>query len=163
MSNVSLKEQLEAVASQLSANPHTNKFKHEHKPKPYQPLDKSKKTKPKWLDYVEYGVELLRAYFPNTFKPTSEIKPLKVGIKQDLLIRLSSMDNIVTDDKACMVKSLSYYVNMSSYHRSVVEGVVRIDLEGHPAGIVTPEEAQYSLEKHKLKLSAKGTNKPQSV
>lgn len=154
MSNASLKEQLQAVASQLSDtlgkdDKSKKKFRHFEKP------NKVEKPKPKWLDYVHYGVELLRAYFPATFKSANEVKPLKKGIKQDLVLRLSTIETIVTDDKACMVKSLTYYVNTAAYYKSVVEGAERIDLDGKPAGAVTTEEAKYSLERHQSKLLAR--------
>lgn len=157
MSNASLKEQLQAVASQLSdtvvVNPKPvampkQKIRPTEKPSP-------KKPKPKWLDYAQYGVELLKAYFPTCFLSTNEVKPLKKGIKQDLVKRLSTLDQIVTDDKACMVKSLAYYVNTAAYHKSVVEGAMRIDLDGNPAGPVTAEEAKYSVDRHQAKLQAK--------
>lgn len=156
MSNASLKEQLQAVASQL-----TDKLTKEQKPKKkFQPhAEKSnKKPKPRWLDYVQYGVELLRVYFPAGFKSHNEVKPLKKGIKQDLVRRLSTIDSIVTEDKACMVKSLAYYVNTVAYHKSVVEGATRIDLDGNPAGLVSAEEAKYSMERHQAKLQAKQQN-----
>src|SRR5438132_764615 len=104
MSNASLKEQLQAVASQLSdtvgkEQKPKRKFRQvERAPKPAKP-------KPKWLDYVQYGVELLKAYFPSSFRSANDVKPLKKGIKQDLVLRLSTIESIVTDDKACMVKS----------------------------------------------------------
>lgn len=154
MSNASLKEQLQAVASQLS---NTVGKKNVSKPKIRSPekSSNSKKPKPKWLDYAQYGVELLRAYFPACFKSTNEVKPLKKGIKQDLVLRLSTLENIVTEDKACMVKSLAYYVNTASYHKTVIEGAERIDLDGNSAGVVTGEEAQYSVDRHQAKLQAK--------
>src|SRR5579862_4019413 len=150
MSNVSLKEQLEAVASKLSDTLHKDK-----KPvKKYQAIEKAKKPKPKWLDYVQYGVELLKAYFPESFKSANEVKPLKKGIKLDLVKRLSTIDSIVTEDKACMIKSLSYYVNTIAYHKSIQEGATRIDLDGQPEGIVSVEEAKYSTERREAKLRA---------
>lgn len=155
MSNASLKEQLQAVASQLS-DKLTDKMVKEAKPKKkFHPVEKAKKPKPKWLDYVQYGVELLKAYFPAGFKSANEVKPLKKGIKQDLVKRLSTLENIVTEDKACMVKSLAYYVNTAAYHKSVIEGATRIDLDGQPAGVVTAEEAKYSIDRHQAKLQAK--------
>lgn len=166
MSNASLKEQLQAVAGQLSdtvgksvQKSARQNTKHAEKPRNNTANNNqhSKKPKPKWLDYAQYGVELLRAYFPACFKATTEIKPLKKGIKEDLVKRLSTLDNIVTDDKACMVKSLAYYVNTAAYHKSVVEGATRIDLDGNPAGLVTNEEAKYSVERHHAKLQAKQT------
>lgn len=160
MSNASLKEQLEAVASQLSET-----LGKDQKPKKKvrqveRPVEKVKKPKPKWLDYVQYGVELLKVYFPASFKSQNEVKPLKKGIKQDLVRRLSTIDSIVTEDKACMVKSLAYYVNTGAYHKSVIASAMRIDLDGNPAGLVTAEEAKYSIERHQAKLLAKQTGTP---
>ncbi len=151
MSNASLKEQLQAVASQIS-----DTHGKEQKPKrKFRQVEKPGKPKPKWLDYVQYGVELLKAYFPGGFKEPNEVKPLKKGIKQDLVKRLSTLENVVTEDKACMVKSLAYYVNTAAYYKSVVEGAMRIDLDGVPAGEVTAEEAKYSVERQKAKMEAK--------
>lgn len=152
MSNGSLKDQLQAVAAQFADPAKKSRHPKQHKP---GAAEKAQKPKPRWLEYAQYGVELLKAYFPGAFKPMSEVKPLKKGIKDDLLKRLSSMENIVTEDKACMVKSLSYYVNTKSYHKSVVAGAERIDLDGQPAGIVSDEEAKYSLEKQQARIQAK--------
>ncbi len=181
MSNASLKDQLQAVASQLSdtlkdeSRPVENVKQNkpiqnkpiENKPIQNKPIQKSPhskvalKSKPKWLELMQYGVELLKAYFPDCFKSGSEAKPLKKGIKQDLVKRLSTMGNIVTEDKACMVKSLAYYVNTMSYHKNVIEGVMRIDLDGQSAGLVIAEEAKYSLERNQAKIEAKkNVNKP---
>lgn len=160
MSNASLKEQLAAVASQLSETLSETLGKEQKPKKKFRAIEKLKKPKPKWLDYVQYGVELLKVYFPAGFKDANEVKPLKKGIKQDLVKRLSSIDSIVTEDKACMVKSLAYYVNTGAYHKSVIEGAMRIDIDGNQAGVVTAEEAKYSIERHQAKLQAKHTAIP---
>lgn len=153
MSNGSLKEQLRAVASQFS-DP-ADKNKKQHKKRKARPAEKAQKPKPRWLEYAQYGTDLLRVYFPQCFKPMAEVQPLKKGIKEDLLKRLSTMEQIVTEDKACMVKSLSYYVNTMAYHKSVVAGKERLDLDGKPAGVITAEEEKYSQEKQQTKLQAK--------
>lgn len=157
MSNLTLKEQLEALSlgsshSTPAPEKNTKAFK-----KNGPPVEQVKQ-KPAWLEQAQYGVELLRAYFPACFKEMKEIKPLKIGIKQDLVKYLSTRDDIVLGDKACMVSSLAYYVSSAAYHRNVIEGSTRIDLEGNAAGLVTAEEAQYSLECRKSKLQKK--NKP---
>lgn len=152
MSNGSLKDQLQAVASQFAETKKTNRPKQQHKPRP---VEKVQKPKPRWLEYAQYGVDLLKVYFPASFKSMSEMKPLKKGIKEDLVKRLATIDTIVTEDKACMVKSLSYYVNTMAYHKSVIAGVERIDLDGQPAGIVSAEEAQYSIDKQQARQQAK--------
>jgi ProP effector len=155
MSNGSLKDQLRAVASQFVTEPAKKAKAHKpHAQKTRQP-EKVQKPKPRWLEYAQYGVDLLKVHFPNCFKSMNEVKPLKKGIKEDLLKRLGTIEAIVTEDKACMVKSLSYYVNTLPYHKSVVAGAERLDLDGAPAGIVTAEEASYSVEKQKARMQAK--------
>ncbi len=157
MSNASLKEQLQTLGLSSSKN---------EKPryaKKNRPADKdNKKQKPAWLEQAQYGVELLKAYFPACFKEIKEIQPVKVGIKQDLAKFLSTRDNIVISDKACMVSSLAYYVNSPAYHKQVIEGATRVDLDGNPAGVVTPEEAKYSEECRKTKLQKKSNKQNQS-
>ena len=154
MSNLSLKEQLKAVASQLSTS-------NQPKKKSYQSRSSQKiaKPKPRWLEYVQYGVELLKLYFPLCFKQTNEMEPLKKGIKQDLIKRLSEMNDIGIEDKACMMKSLSYYVNTMAYHQHVLAGVMRIDLDGQPTETVSTEEAKYSFERYQAKLTNKQAKK----
>lgn len=155
MSNASLKEQLQAFATQVAPSEKRHpKNKPARKNKP-QTTSNQEKPRARWLEYAQYGVELLRAYFPNCFKSGHEIRPLKKGIKQDLVKRLSEIATIVTEDKACMVKSLAFYVNTQSYHRCVKPGVERIDIDGQVAGVVTQEEADYSSERQKAKLQAK--------
>lgn len=170
MSNASLKEQLQAVASQITPNFGKEKKGVGRRMEPINNKANSKanhktvtSAKPKWLEYAQYGVELLRAYFPACFKAVGDVQPLKKGIKQDLVIRLSTLANVVTEDKACMVKSLAYYVNTAAYHKSVVEGAARIDLDGNSVGCVTAEEAKYSQEKHQTKLQAKQARSSASV
>jgi hypothetical protein len=182
MSNASLKEQLQAIVSQTTiqstkssaeakapakAKPPVATKPHTHKRFPQKSQSLSKNAprsapKPKWLEQALYGVELLKAYFPQCFASGSNVKPLKKGIKQDLVKFLSTLDTIVTEDKACMVKSLTYYVNTAAYHKGVVEGASRIDLQGNVAGVVTVEEATYSVDRQKAKQQAKVTS-PASI
>lgn len=157
MSNASLKEQLESLG--LSSNTPNEKSAAPKAPINKKPLaekkTKTKPIKPAWLEQAQYGVELLKAYFPNCFKELKEIQPLKIGIKQDLVKYLSTREDIVIGDKACMVNSLAYYVNSPSYHKQMVAGATRIDLQGQAASVVTSEEANYSLECRKAKLEKK--------
>jgi sRNA-binding protein len=158
MSNLTLKEQLEALS--LGSPPSPAPERSTKMPKEKTKLPIQAKQKPAWLEHAQYGVELLRTFYPNCFKEMKEIKPLKIGIKQDLVKNLSGRDDIVLGDKACMVSSLAYYVNSPSYHRNVLVGAERVDLMGEAAGTVTPEEAQYSSECRKTKLQKKGKIAP---
>ncbi len=159
MSNLSLKDQLQALSlgsSSSSEQQHAKKDKKKIHRSPQAPQGSEKsKPKPVWLEQAQYGVELLKAHFPHCFKELKEIQPLKIGIKQDLVKHLSSREDIVISDKACMVNSLAYYVNSIAYHKSMVAGAMRLDLEGNPVTAVTAEEANYSAECRKSKLQKK--------
>jgi ProP effector len=172
MSNASLKEQLQALS--LGSSEQASGEKEKQPKKQSQPLPQAQaqkqsrpekkaapQPKPAWLEHAQYGVELLKAYFPNCFKDIKELKPLKVGIKQDLVKLLSTREDVVIADKACMVNSLSYYVNSTAYHKSVIEGATRIDLDGNSAGTISAEEAKYSTECRQAKLQKKKPAQPQ--
>lgn len=155
MSNLTLKEQLQALSLGTEVLPPPEKNKQKPRTSP-----EHLKQKPTWLEHAQYGVELLRAYFPDCFKDMKEIKPLKIGIKQDLVKALSVREDIVLGDKACMVSSLAYYVGSISYHKTMIEGAARIDLQGNPSGTVTKEEALHAIECRKTKLSKKNKSSP---
>ncbi|MBU2711622.1 ProQ/FINO family protein [Zooshikella harenae] len=62
-------------------------------------------------------------------------KPLKVGIKEDLLK--------VTDVSEGQVKQgLRWYCHRSVYEKTLKQGAVRIDQFGEPAGLVSKDEAK---------------------
>lgn len=156
MSNASLKEQLQAMTLQLGDQPSPQHQQGAPVPGGRQPtrhkavakkVEKNGQNKPKWLEYAQYGVELLKAYFPLSFKEIQDIAPLKKGIKQDLVKRLGAIDSIVIEDKACMIKSLAYYVNTNAYHKAMKEGAARLDLDGQAVETVTTQEMQYAQEK----------------
>lgn len=156
MTNATLKEQLQTLGLSTTSSEKPEKRKN------FKPQKKIKTQKPAWLEQAQYGVELLKAHFPLCFKDIKEVQPLKIGIKQDLVKQLSTREEIVIGDKACMVNSLSYYVNSPTYHKRMIEGATRIDLDGNAAGVVTADEANYSAEcrKSKLKKQASSTTKP---
>jgi len=162
MSNASLKEQLQALqmSDHASASMHNGRSDSPSRDvkkniNGHKKVDKTNQNKPKWLEYAQYGVELLKAYFPLAFKEMYDIAPLKKGIKQDLVKRLGSIDSIVIEDKACMIKSLAYYVNTNAYHKTMKEGIARLDLDGQAVETVTAEEAQYAKDKLEGKHKAR--------
>jgi len=169
MSNLSLKEQLQAFASDLPAPVEAKKVQ-PVKIKPQNNISSAKAAnpakatrkeaapRPAWLEQARYGVELLKVHYPACFKEPNEIVPLKIGIRQDLIKHLGGRTDIALADKACMSSSLSYYVNSPGYHRRVISGVTRIDLNGEAAGLVTEEEAVYSQTKREAKQQKKQTN-----
>jgi hypothetical protein len=85
MNNLTLKEQLQALSLGSSAASQTVSDRSKTNPKKQGESKQSTKQKPAWLEHAQYGVELLKAYFPLCFKEIKDIQPLKIGIKQYLV------------------------------------------------------------------------------
>jgi len=85
-------------------------------------------------------IDLLIARFPNTFRPSSQMKlPLKVGILADLTARCPDVDD------ALLRLALRDYCGDLSYQLALsAHGVVRIDLDGAASGIVTAEQSAHA-------------------
>src|SRR5262245_41404990 len=76
----------------------------------------------------------------------NEHRPLKIGIHKDLVAR--------GIDRRAVRLGLSRYCGHIGYHHALVEGATRIDLEGQPAGIVTPQEAGFAANNYAAMLEA---------
>lgn len=75
--------------------------------------------------------------FPKTFMPSGVPKiPLKIGIFEDLCAALSWFP------KRAIGAALDDYKSGTTYLQILVEGAVRVDLEGFPAGIVSVNDAK---------------------
>jgi ProP effector len=77
--------------------------------------------------------------FPACFKlPGQPRLPLKVGIDQDII-------NIATDLSETNVKqAIKRYAAAGEYYLASIEGAVRVDLGGEPAGVVTQHQARWA-------------------
>jgi sRNA-binding protein len=55
-------------------------------------------------------------------------------------------------DRRAVRLRLSRYCGHIGYHHALVEGATRIDLEGQPAGLVTPQEAGFAANNYAAML-----------
>ncbi len=77
--------------------------------------------------------------FPACFKPPGQPRlPLKVGIDLDVLSIAPDLSE--TDLK----QAIRSYVAAPEYYLVAIEGAVRVDLDGEPAGMVTPDQARWA-------------------
>jgi sRNA-binding protein len=76
----------------------------------------------------------LASHFPNTFfvRPQTKL-PLKIGIREDILAEWPEIDAGLLDT------ALRDYTAGTRYWDVLIAGADRIDLNGNPSGIVTPE------------------------
>lgn len=99
------------------------------------------KSKAKNRAANQAALQLLMDTYPQVFS-RENVRPLKIGIQDDL----------IADDKVAKNKikrALASYVRAPQYFRSLQEGADRINLAGEASGQVTAEEAEHA--KGKLK------------
>ena len=86
-------------------------------------------------------LDLLCERFPGTFvRNPAERQPLKRGIDRDLVARLDGLSS-----RTALKRVLGGYTACPEYRAKLIEGTVRIDLDGNPADAVTASEAAYAL------------------
>jgi sRNA-binding protein len=79
-------------------------------------------------------IELLCGRFPQTFSRRGP-QPLKVGVYGDVLAALGE-----AVEPRDLQSALRFYTSNRGYLRALSAGSYRIDLDGKPAGAVTPED-----------------------
>jgi ProP effector len=78
--------------------------------------------------------------FPHAFTVEQYLphQPLRIGIDGDLAERCPAIDRFER------MAVLRYYCTRPMYLRACIEGAVRVDLDGNPAGVVTAAEAAFA-------------------
>lgn len=87
------------------------------------------------------ALQLLMEAYPKTFD-RNNVRPLKIGIQEDLIA-----DEKVSKNK--IKRALASYVRSLNYYRSLREGAERVDICGEAAGVVTKEESEHAKQKLK--------------
>ena len=108
---------------------------------------------------VETAIAELAAAFPAAFTldPTL-VRPVKLGIKDDIYAQSAV-------SRRRIAAALRSYCNSVDYLRASMEGAVRLDLTGKPAGTVTATEARHATERLAAlaKVAAKRASKVAST
>lgn len=100
-------------------------------------------------------IAYLSNQFPNCFKIEGEVKPLKIGIFQDIVDRLADNEQF---SKTKLRLALRLYTASWRYLYSLKDGANRIDLDGNPCEVITSEQAAHAKEQlnaSKEKVKAK--------
>jgi ProP effector len=108
-------------------------------------------------NYAEAAIAELVAAFPDAFTldPTL-VRPLKLGIKDDLYARSSMSRRRIT-------AALRAYCNSAQYLAVCKEGAVRVDQSGALAGVVTATEAEHARAQPSVKRAGKTTSAPRAA
>ena len=89
-------------------------------------------------------IDWLIEYFPSAFfKQARDIKPLKIGVFDDLIAFYDRLETPAFSKKK-LREALHYYSASRAYLASQTSGNVRIDLYGNEVDIVTDDQARYA-------------------
>ena len=119
------------------------------------------KTKKQFIR--EQMFALMGEKFPKTFSLVeAEIKPLKVGISNDIV---QSLSKTATDEfKKDLSIFLGWYVKRRAYHKSIVRESMRIDLQGNEVEPISEDNKQHAKRKlWRLKPKENNTNQNNDI
>lgn len=106
-------------------------------------------------------IDWLIEHFPNAFfKKGNQIKPLKIGVFDDIIDFYERLDSPPFSKKA-LREALSYYSASPAYLNCQKENAARIDIYGNEVDIVTQEQAKYAHQRYQERYNKK--KDPESV
>ncbi len=94
--------------------------------------------------HIREALEILYDKFPKCFIREGDVKPLKVGILEDLKKLVPEMEGMTTSKLRSAVR---LYCTRLRYLYAVREGVPRVDLDGNEVENVTGEHAKYAKDR----------------
>ncbi len=120
-----------------------------------QPLTTVKKDK---LNIIDWLIE----HFPNAFfKKGNQIKPLKIGIFDDIIDFYERLDTPPFSKKS-LREALSYYSASPAYLNCQKENAARIDIYGNEVDVVTQEQARYAHQRYLERYNKKQNSEKKS-
>lgn len=100
-------------------------------------------------------IDWLIEHFPNAFfKKGSQIKPLKIGIFDDIIDFYERLDSPPFSKKS-LREALSYYSASPAYLSSQKANVARVDVYGNEVDVVTEDQAKYAYQRHQERYNKK--------
>ena len=103
------------------------------------------------LEIIDWLIE----HFPNAFfKKSNQIKPLKIGIFDDIIDFYERLDTPPFSKKS-LREALSYYSASPAYLNCQKAEVARIDIYGNEVDVVTVEQAKYAYQRYQERYAKK--------
>jgi ProP effector len=100
-------------------------------------------------------IDWLIEHFPCAFfKKGSQIKPLKIGIFDDIIDFYERLDSPPFSKKA-LREALSYYSASPAYLSCQKENTARVDIYGNEVDVVTTEQAKYAYQRFQERYNKK--------
>jgi ProP effector len=113
-----------------------------------QQLDTAKKNK---LAIINWLVEHFPAAF---FKKGKQIKPLKIGIFDDIIDFYQRLESPPFSKKN-LREALNYYSASPAYLNCQKVDSARVDLYGNEVDVVTDEQAKYAYQRYQQRYAEK--------
>lgn len=112
------------------------------------PFESAKKEK---LLIIDWLVE----HFPNAFfKKGSQVKPLQIGIFEEIIHFYDRLESPFFSKKA-LREALSYYSSSPAYLNCQKPNVARVDLFGNEVDVVTEDQAKYAYQRYQQRYVEK--------
>lgn len=113
-----------------------------------QQVESAKKEK---LIIIDWLIE----HFPNAFfKKANQVKPLQIGIFDEIVDFYDRLDSSPFSKKA-LREALSYYSSSPAYLNCQKPQTARIDLYGNEVDIVTEDQAKYAHQRYQQRYTEK--------
>lgn len=104
-------------------------------------------------------IDWLIEHFPNAFfKKGIHVKPLKIGIFDDIIDFYERLDSPPFSKKA-LREALNYYSASPAYLSCQKEHAARVDIYGNEVDTVTAEQAKYAYQRLQERYNKKDTEK----
>jgi ProP effector len=108
------------------------------------------------LDVINWLIE----HFPGAFfKKANQVRPLKIGIFDDIIDFYERLDSPPFSKKS-LREGVTYYSSSPAYLSSQKAGVARIDIYGNELDMVTIEQAKYAYQRYQARYHKKKGNFP---
>jgi len=102
-------------------------------------------------------ISYLTEKFPECFSVKGQVKPLKVGIFQDLSEKLSDDETV---SKTRLRQALRHYTSSWRYLKAIKVGTFRVDIDGKDVAKIDEEQANYASKTLKESQEKFGNNSP---
>ncbi|MGL6029401.1 MAG: ProQ/FINO family protein [Legionella sp.] len=113
-----------------------------------QQISAAKKDK---LAIIDWLIE----HFPNAFfKKGNQVKPLKIGIFDDIIDFYERLDSPSFSKKA-LREALSYYSASPAYLSCQKNNTARVDIYGNEVDVVTEDQAKYAYQRFQERYNQK--------
>lgn len=100
-------------------------------------------------------IDWLIEHFPNAFfKKANQVKPLKIGIFDDIIDFYERLDSPAFSKKSIR-EALSYYSTSPAYLTCQKPNAARIDIYGNEVDIVNEEQAKYAHQRFQERYNKK--------